>query len=250
MLEVVQLPILADNYVYVLHDTEAGATAVVDPGLAEPVLEILAQRHWQLDYILNTHHHWDHVGGNLELQQMTGCTIIGGTGDENRIPGLTQTVQEGDVLWLGHERIEVIAVPGHTLHHVVYYLPDAQSLFCGDTLFVMGCGRLFEGTAEQLWQSLQKFKAMPGATKLYCTHEYTQKNGQFALTLEPDNMDLQTKMLKVNTLRQQSLPTVPSSLAEEWATNPFLRETYLQPKFKNLSPVQVFAEIRRLKDNF
>ncbi|SJM89580.1 hydroxyacylglutathione hydrolase [Crenothrix polyspora] len=254
MLEILQLPILQDNYIYLIHDTESGETAVVDPGLAQPVLDVLVQKNWQLSYIFNTHQHWDHVDGNLALKQQTGCKIIAGQGDIDRIPGIDTGVKDGDTLWLGQHRISIIATPGHTLHHIVYYFPDNNLLFCGDTLFVMGCGRLFEGTAEQMWLSLQKLKALPPATHIYCTHEYTQTNGQFALTLEPDNVLLQRRMHVVNQLRADNLPTVPSTIAQELATNPFFREdsVSLQQTIGMLakSSVAIFTEIRRCKDCF
>jgi hydroxyacylglutathione hydrolase len=254
MLEILQLPILKDNYIYLVHDPESGETAAVDPGLAQPVLDAISQKNWPLNYIFNTHHHWDHVDGNLELKQKTGCKIIAGQGDYNRIPGIDIGVNDNDTLSLGKHGIKIMATPGHTLHHIVYYFPEQQKLFCGDTLFVMGCGRLFEGSAEQMWQSLQKLKALPAATQIYCTHEYTQNNGQFALTVEPDNVPLQQKMRTVNQLRANHQPTVPSTIAQELATNPFFREdsTSLQKTIGmiNKTPVQIFAEIRRLKDNF
>lgn len=254
MLEIVQLPILKDNYIYLIHDPESGETAAVDPGLAQPVLDILSQKKWQLTYIFNTHHHWDHVDGNLELKQKTGCKIIAGQGDYHRIPGIDSGVNDGDTLRLGKHQVGIIATPGHTLNHIVYYFAEQQKLFCGDTLFVMGCGRLFEGTAEQMWQSLQKLKALPPATQFYCTHEYTQTNGQFALSVEPDNVQLQQRMRTVNQLRANHQPTVPSTIAQELATNPFFREdsASLQQTIgmMNMLPVQIFAEIRRLKDSF
>ncbi|SJM89418.1 Hydroxyacylglutathione hydrolase [Crenothrix polyspora] len=254
MLEILQLPILQDNYIYLIHDSESGETAAVDPGLAQPVLDVLSQKNWQLNYIFNTHHHWDHIDGNLELKHKTGCKIIAGQGDSHRIPGIDSGVNDGDTLSLGKHPISIMATPGHTLHHIVYYFPEEQRLFCGDTLFVMGCGRLFEGSAEQMWQSLQKLKALPPATQIYCTHEYTQNNGKFALTVEPDNMPLQQKMRAVNQLRTNNQPTVPSTIEEELATNPFFRENSRSLQtiigMINKPPVQVFAEIRRLKDNF
>lgn len=254
MLEVLQLPILKDNYIYLIHDAESGETAVVDPGLAQPVLEALSEQNWQLTYIFNTHHHWDHVDGNLELKQKTACKIIAGQGDITRIPGVDNGVKNGDTLLLGNHRITIMATPGHTLHHIVYYFPEDHLLFCGDTLFVMGCGRLFEGTAEQMWQSLQKLKALPPLTRIYCTHEYTQSNGQFALTIEPDNVRLQQRMVEVNQLRANNQFTVPSTIEAELATNPFFREESVGLRRKigimNETPVQVFTKVRRLKDDF
>ena len=254
MLTILQLPVLNDNYIYMLHDPDSGETAVVDPAVAQPVLAVLEQNNWQLTMILNTHHHSDHVGGNLELKQKTGCTVIAAQADQIRIPGVDRFVADGDVITLGKYSAKVISTPGHTRDHVVYHFADEHALFCGDTLFVMGCGRLFEGTAEQMWQSLQRLKALPLFTRIYCAHEYTQANGRFALTLEPDNLQLKQRMVLINQLRDKHLPTVPSTLQQELATNPFFREDSLDVqenlKMKGSQPVAVFAEIRRLKDNF
>lgn len=254
MLEIIHIPVLNDNYIYLIHDPESGETAVVDPALARPVLDVLNKKGWRLKYVLNTHHHGDHVGGNLELKEKTGCTIIAGLSDRDRIPGLDIGVNEGDEISLGRHVAGVIFTPGHTGGHIVYYFAEDHALFCGDTLFVMGCGRLFEGTAEQMWHSLQKLKALPAATRIYCAHEYTQTNGRFALSVEPDNRQLLQRMDVVNQLRANGLPTVPSTLEQEWATNPFLREDSpgLQKTIhmSGEEPVRVFAETRKLKDRF
>jgi len=254
MLIILQLPALNDNYIYLLHDPVSGETAVVDPAVAGPVLNVLEQKGWRLTTILNTHHHSDHVGGNLELKQLTGCTIIAPLSDQNRIPGIDRGVVDGDVITLGKHTARVISTPGHTSGHVVYHFAGDNTLFCGDTLFVMGCGRLFEGTAEQMWHSLQKLKALPASTQIYCAHEYTQANGRFALTVEPDNRELQQRMELINQLRANHLPTVPSTMEQELATNPFFREDSLalQETIKRVgkNPVEVFAEVRRLKDCF
>jgi hydroxyacylglutathione hydrolase len=254
MLTILTLPVLNDNYIYLVHDPVSGETAVVDPTVAQPVMEILDQKSWSLTYILNTHHHSDHVGGNLELKQKTGCTIIAPLSDQYRIPGIDRGVVDGDEITLGKHSARVISTPGHTSGHVVYHFADDNTLFCGDTLFVMGCGRLFEGTAEQMCHSLQKLKALPTSTRIYCAHEYTQANGRFALTVEPDNRQLQQRMDVINQLRANRLPTVPSTIEQELATNPFFREDSLALqetiKMVNKKPVEVFAEVRRLKDNF
>ena len=252
MLDIIQIPVLTDNYIYLLHDSDSGETAVVDPAVAEPVLAVLKQKGWQLTYILNTHHHSDHVGGNVELKRQTGCQIIASEFDKHRIPSVDRGVKEHDVINLGTHSAQVIATAGHTNGHIVYYFAEDNALFCGDTLFVMGCGRLFEGSAAELWQSLQKLKALPPKTRVYCAHEYTQANGRFALTVEPDNIALQEKMIHINKLRANGLPTVPSTIGEELATNPFLRDlsSTLQAKFKGIAPVELFAKLRRLKDSF
>ncbi len=254
MLTVLQLPVLNDNYIYLLHDPVSAETAAVDPAVAQPVLDVLEQKGWRLTYILNTHHHSDHVGGNAELKQKTGCTVIAALSDRQRIPGFDRGVVDGDVITLGRHSAKILSTPGHTGGHIVYHFADDNLLFCGDTLFVMGCGRLFEGTAEQMWQSLQKLKALPGSTQIYCAHEYSQANGRFALTVEPDNRQLQQRMELINQLRAQHLPTVPSTIEQELATNPFFREDSLALQKTvnkvNGKPVDVFAEIRRLKDRF
>jgi hydroxyacylglutathione hydrolase len=254
MLTILTLPVLNDNYIYLLHDPVSGETAAVDPAVAQPVLKTLEQRGWRLTTILNTHHHGDHVGGNLELKQKTGCKIIAGLSDQNRIPGIDRGVVDGDLITLGKHAARAISTPGHTSGHIVYHFAEDNALFCGDTLFVMGCGRLFEGTAEQMWHSLQKLKNLPPETQVYCTHEYTQTNGRFALTVEPDNCELRQRMEIINQQRANGQPTVPSTIDQELATNPFFRENSpaLQQNIEKTkcSPVEVFTELRRLKDNF
>jgi hydroxyacylglutathione hydrolase len=255
MLDILLLPVLTDNYIYLLHEPVSGATAVVDPAIAEPVLAVLQENGWQLDYIFNTHHHSDHVGGNLQLKQATGCQIVGAVADQTRIPGIDIALNDGECIQLGNQTLQVIATPGHTSGHIVYYCAESRALFCGDTLFSLGCGRLFEGSAEQMWHSLLKLKALPGATRIYCAHEYTQANGQFALSLEADNQDLQQRLADVEVLRANSQPTLPSTIALEMATNPFLREDSVSLREAisarpDDSPIAVFAKIRKLKDQF
>ena len=254
MLTILQIPALIDNYIYLLHDSVSKETAAVDPALAAPVLDVLDKNGWRLTTILNTHHHWDHVGGNLELKQKTGCKIIAAGSDSDRIPGIDSGVSDGDVISLGRHQARVIATPGHTSGHIVYYFAEDGALFCGDTLFVMGCGRLFEGTSEQMYGSLQKLQVLPLATRIYCAHEYTQTNGRFALSIEPDNVQLQQKMLEVQRLRAENKPTVPSTIAEEIATNPFFRTNSVSLQktlgLAHQSSVQVFTELRKRKDTF
>lgn len=254
MLEIIQLPVLTDNYIYIIHDSDSNETAVVDPAISQPVLDTLKNRKWSLKYIINTHHHSDHVGANLELKDRTGCKIVGFGEDSKRIPGIDIKLKQGDKINIGDHVAKVIATPGHTLGHIVYHFANNNILFCGDTLFSMGCGRLFEGTAEQMWNSLQQLKNLPKETKIYCTHEYTQANGQFALTLEPNNQALLNKMQEVKQLRSLNKSTIPSTLEQELATNPFLREDSpaLQQSINMAGqpPIDVFRRIRKLKDNF
>jgi len=253
-LEIHQIPVLSDNYVYLAHCPETGATGVVDPAVTGPVLDAAEAKGWQITHILNTHHHGDHTGGNLEIKSATGCTIVGPKQDRDRIPGIDIEVDEGDTYRLGNAEAKVFFVPGHTRGHIAFWFADSDALFCGDTMFAMGCGRLFEGTPAQMWTSLQKFMDLPGDTRVYCAHEYTQANGRFALSVEPDNDDLVRRMAEVDAKREKDIPTVPSTLAEELATNPFLRpESPLLQKTVGLvgaDAVDVFAETRARKDNF
>jgi len=250
-----QIPVLSDNYVYLAHEPETGATAAVDPAVAEPVLERLAAKGWRLSHILNTHHHHDHTGANLALKQATGCTIVGARGDAERIPGIEVEVADGDSFMLGHAAALVMAVPGHTSGHIAYWFPDSRALFCGDTLFALGCGRLFEGSAEQMWASLSRLRALPDDALVYCAHEYTQSNARFARTVERDNQALKERIRDVDAARAAHRPTVPSRLGLERETNPFLRADLPAVKAAvglppDADPARVFGEIRRRKDVF
>lgn len=254
-LDIEQVPVLSDNYIYLLHDPDTGATAAVDPAEAEPVAAVLAAKGWRLTHILNTHHHGDHTGGNILLKQRFGCTIIGAGDDSQRILGIDRQVGDRDSFLLGGVAVIVMSVPGHTSGHIAYWVPENQALFCGDTLFSLGCGRLFEGTAAQMWDSLCKLRGLPDETLVYCAHEYTQSNARFARTIEPDNPDLTARIADIDALRARGLPTVPSSLGQEKAANPFLRADVVAVKRAvgledGADPAQVFAEIRRRKDVF
>ncbi len=223
MLQIEQIPVLSDNYVYLIHAPAAGLTAVVDPAVTEPVVAALARHGWRLTHILNTHHHHDHVGGNEALKAATGCVIVGPRADRARIPGIDIALGDGDIFEFGDSRAQVFDVPGHTRGHIAYHFAAEHALFCGDTLFALGCGRMFEGTAPEMWASLAKLRGLPGDTRVYCAHEYTQSNGRFALSVEPGNAALVARMREVDARRAANQPTVPSTLAEEMATNPFLR---------------------------
>ncbi|MEQ9560228.1 MAG: hydroxyacylglutathione hydrolase [Rhodospirillales bacterium] len=253
-LDVHQIPVLNDNYVYLAHCPETGATAVVDPAVAGPVLDAARAKGWTISHILNTHHHGDHTGGNQEIKASTGCTIVGPRADRDRIPGIDVEVGDGDTYRLGNAEARVYDVPGHTRGHIAYWFAGSDALFCGDTLFAMGCGRLFEGTPQQMVTSLQKFKTLPPETRVFCAHEYTQSNGRFALSVEPDNAALVQRMQDVDAARAKNIPTVPSTIGIELKTNPFLRAD--SPDLQKTiglagrDYVEVFAETRRLKDNF
>jgi len=254
MLDIKQIPVLSDNYIYLAHESASGATAVVDPAVAEPVMAAAREAGWTITHILNTHHHMDHVGGNLAIKEATGCTIVGPAPDAARIPGIDVAVGDGDRYALGAAEAEVFFVPGHTRGHIAYWFADSRALFCGDTLFMMGCGRLFEGTAKQMWRSLARLRALPDDAMIYCAHEYTQSNARFALTVEPDNQALRERARAIDAARAEGRPTVPGTMAVERATNPFLRadEASLARAvaLEDADPVAVFAEVRRRKDSF
>ncbi len=253
-LQIHQFPCLQDNYAYLVHDPDSGLTATIDSPDAEAIGRALAERGWKLDYILNTHHHADHAGGNLALKASTGCTIVGARADADRIPGLDILVSEGDSFMLGEHSARIIETPGHTRAHICYSFAADRVAFVGDTLFSMGCGRLFEGTPAQMWTSLQKIMQLPDETRIYCAHEYTQSNGRFALSMEPDNPALLARLREVAALRAANQPTVPSTLGVEKATNPFLRPA--SPALRATlglaaaTDTEVFAETRKRKDQF
>lgn len=248
------IPVLSDNYVYLIHETGAGATGVVDPAVAEPVLSRLQEKGWSLDWILSTHHHADHTAGNLEIKQETGCQIVGPAAERERIPGIDVAVGEGDRFRLGDAEAQVFDTPGHTSGHISYWFAEAKALFCADTLFSLGCGRLFEGTPAQMWSSLQKFEPLPDDALVYCGHEYTLSNAKFAVTVDPDNGVLQSRLAEVERLRAAGERTIPTTLGEERAANPFLRPG--DPAIRrlldmaNATDAEVFGEIRRRKDGF
>lgn len=240
MIEVVRIPALSDNYIWLAHDAASGETIVVDPAVADPVLEAAAARGWTISAIWNTHWHPDHTGGNAAIKAATGCTIIAPAAEAAKIPTAERLVAEGDTVTLGGFKGQVIDVPAHTAGHIAYHLPEAQIVFVGDTLFAMGCGRLFEGTAAQMFANMQRLAALPGDTTVYCAHEYTQSNGRYALVAEPDNAALVERMADVDAMRAQGLPTVPTTIALERATNPFMRA----------ASAEQLAERRAAKDSF
>src|SRR5258707_3077606 len=212
-LEIELVPCLKDNYAYLVHDAQAKLTAVVDHSEPEPVKEALARKGWALTHILNTHHHFDHTGGNVPLKEQTGATVVGPEKDRDRIPGIDIGVSEAAPWRFGNREVRVLEIPAHTRAHIAFVFDDAA--FTGDTMFAMGCGRLFEGTPAMMWTSLSKLMALPDATRVYCGHEYTQSNGRFALTLEPGNAALAARMREVDGLRARTAPTIPSTIGLE-----------------------------------
>jgi hydroxyacylglutathione hydrolase len=237
-IEIVRIPVLSDNYVWLVHEAASGETMVVDPAVAAPVLAEAETRGWKITQIWNTHWHPDHTGGNAEIKAATGCIITGPEAERERIPTLDVLVKEGDHVSLGNATARVLDVPAHTAGHIAFHFAADHAAFVGDTLFAMGCGRLFEGTAEQMYSNMRKLEALGDDTRVYCAHEYTQSNGRFALTVEPDNQALVVRMAQVNAMRERGEPTVPTSIALERATNPFMRAV----------SVEILAERRLAKD--
>lgn len=253
-LDIEQIPVLRDNYIYLVHDPATGTCAAIDPAVAEPVLAALERLGWRLGLILCTHHHNDHTGGNLALQKATGCTIVGNARDAARIPGIGRQVVDGDTVAVGQAEARVIEVTGHTRGHIAYWFADDGALFCGDTLFSLGCGRLFEGSPAEMWTSLSRLRQLPDATRVYCAHEYTESNARFALSVDPHNPALRARAETVAARRARGLATVPSTMGEERAANPFLRaddpSLIAAAGLAADDAVAAFADLRRRKDVF
>ena len=239
-LEIVRIPVLNDNYIWLVHEPDSGETMAVDPAVAPPVLAEAQTRGWRITQIWNTHWHPDHTGGNAEIKAATGCVVTGPATEIDKIPTLDRVVSEGDIVKLGAIEAVVMEVPAHTAGHIAYHIPSEAVVFVGDTLFAMGCGRLFEGTAEQMYRNMSRLAALPPETRAYCAHEYTQSNGRYALVAEPDNQALIDRMRQVDVARARGEATVPTTIALERATNPFMRA----------SSVAELAERRAAKDNF
>ncbi len=243
-----------DNFGVLIHDAAHGVTAAIDTPEAGPIRDALTAKGWRLTHILTTHHHADHTAGHEALKAETGCHIVGPAKEAASIPGIDQTVAEGDSFGFGGLTVQVIETPGHTLGHVSYWLPEAKVAFVGDTLFSLGCGRLLEGDADMMWNSLEKLKKLPPETSIYCGHEYTKSNAAFALTIEPGNSALQNRAKEVDQLRAQDKLTLPVTLGDELAQNPFLRPDSAEIQVKlglvGHPLATIFAEIRRRKDRF
>jgi hydroxyacylglutathione hydrolase len=253
-MEVGIIPVLEDNYIFVGYSRSRRNAFVVDPAVAEPVLKFLDEGNLQLDAVINTHHHWDHIGGNLALKSATGCKIIGAKVDRTRIPGIDLAVDDGDRIAVAGLQADVLRIPGHTMGHLGYHFPDAGVFFAGDTLFNLGCGRLFEGSAEELYSSLKKIKVLPPETLIYCTHEYTIKNGAFALSVDGQNCNLQDQIKLHQNLRAGGHPTIPMTLASQLEGNPFLRsdnqDIQLAVGTQQGDVLAAFTELRKRRDRF
>ena len=245
---------LKDNYSYLIIDEKNKTACVIDPSEAKPIIDYLNKHHIQLNYILNTHHHYDHVGGNKELKNKYNAKIIGYVGDTKRIPFIDIALEDQSI-WIENDfEARVIHVPGHTLGHICFYFYKDENLFTGDTLFSLGCGKIFEGTYEQMFSSINKIKKLPPNTKIYCGHEYTKKNSDFCISLDSKNNKLISKIKEINSKISNKLPTIPSTLKDETECNIFLRCEDISIKsslnMNNSEPREIFAKLRDLKDNF
>jgi hydroxyacylglutathione hydrolase len=251
MIEIVPVPLLQDNYAYLVHCGQT--TVVVDPSEAEPVAKALSQRGWSADAILNTHHHWDHVGGNVALKAAYGCQVICARGDQSRVEGADREMEGGQKLQIGELTFDVLFIPGHTRNHIALWLAEVPAVFTGDTLFLMGCGRLFEGSPAQMLSSLSLLAGLPPQTLVYCGHEYSQANAQFALAVTPGDPQVKARAVRIAELRSRNLPSVPGTVGEECATNPFVRiaeESFREGIYPGEEAVSAFAALRLRKDNY
>ncbi|KAK7402239.1 hypothetical protein VNO78_14343 [Psophocarpus tetragonolobus] len=254
-LQIELVPCLKDNYAYLLHDVDTGTVGVVDPSEAVPVIDALSRKNRNLTYILNTHHHHDHTGGNVELKARYGAKVISSGTDKERIPGIDIYLNDGDKwMFAGHE-VLVMDTPGHTRGHISFYFPGSGAIFTGDTLFSLSCGKLFEGTPQQMLSSLKKIMSLPDDTNIYCGHEYTLNNTKFALSIEPENEELQSYVAHVTYLRSKGLPTIPTTMKMEKACNPFLRTSSVAIRQSlniaaTANDADALGVIRQAKDNF
>ena len=245
---------LNDNYAYIVEDRNSKKIAVVDPSEASPIISFLEKKNLKLNYILNTHHHFDHVGGNEELKKLYNAKVVGFFGDKHRIPGIDITLKDNEKFYFGDSLIRIFHIPGHTLGHICFFFEEEKIVFTGDTLFSLGCGKIFEGDHKQMLTSLNKIKQLPINTKIYCGHEYTYRNAEFCIEHDLNNDDLKKKFEIVKKLRSDNLPTVPTILEDELKTNIFLRcdqkELKIKLNMENQEDYKVFEKVRGLKDSF
>jgi hydroxyacylglutathione hydrolase len=253
-MNIITIPCLNDNYAYIIHDNDAKIVGVVDPSEALPIVSFLNQNKLKLNYILNTHHHFDHVGGNSELKKKYGAKVVGFYGDKHRIPEIDIALKDEEKWNFGSSVIKILHIPGHTLGHVCLFFEKEKIAFTGDTLFSLGCGKIFEGNHKQMLGSLNKIKKLPKNTKIYCGHEYTIKNAEFCLKYDDNNIDLKRKIENIRKLRSENLPTVPTTLEDELKSNIFLRcdqnDLKIKLNMKNEDDYKVFRKVRDLKDSF
>ena len=253
-MKVITIPCLKDNYAYIIIDNNKKNVGVVDPSESLPIINFLKKNDLKLNYIFNTHHHYDHIGGNIELKKIYNSKIFGFEGDKHRIPGIDICLKDNEKFNFGKSLIKVIHIPGHTLGHICFFLEKEKIAFTGDTLFSLGCGRIFEGTHKQMMESLNKIKNLPKETKIYCGHEYTYKNAEFCMKYDNKNVDLEKHFENVKNLRSKNLPTIPSLLSNEIKSNIFLRcdQNDLKTKLNmtNIEDYKVFKKVRDLKDVF
>jgi len=254
MLDIRIIKCLSDNYSYLIRDKKTNLVGIIDPSEFNPVDLEISKTYKKLDFILNTHHHNDHVGGNIDLKEKYNSKIICSIYDQKRIPGADIKKNDGDKFSLGETNFKIIHIPGHTLGHIAFYSEEASIIFTGDTLFSLGCGRIFEGTFEQMFESLKKIQNLPKNTMMYCGHEYTKNNGQFCVSIDKDNSKLKDRIQYVKNRAKKNLPTLPVTLGEELETNIFLRcddkKIKNNLKMDNSSKLEVFIKLRNLKDKF
>ena len=253
-MEINIIPCLEDNYSYIIVDKKNKSACVIDPSESSPIINFLENNNIRLDYILNTHHHFDHVGGNTELKKKYNAKVVGFLNDQKRIPGIDIMIKDGEI-WRGNNfEAKIIHIPGHTSGHICYYFYKEKNLFSGDTLFSLGCGKIFEGTNKQMFNSLEKIKKLPKETKVFCGHEYTLKNSKFCITYDKGNQNLKNKIKEINKKIKENKPTIPTTLEEELKNNIFLRTDNKIIKnnlnIGNSSSLTTFSKLRDLKDNF
>ena len=253
-MQVTPIPCLTDNYAYVINDVNSKIVGVIDPSEAPPVIAFLKKKNLKLNYILNTHHHFDHIGGNAELKEKYNANIVGFDGDKHRIPGIDISLKNNEQWSFGNSTVKILHIPGHTLGHICFFFEKEKIAFTGDTLFSLGCGRIFEGDHKQMLISLNKIKKLPKETKIFCGHEYTHKNAEFCMKYDNNNMNLIKQFEKIKKLRSNKLPTIPTSLEDELKSNIFLRcdqnDLKIKLNMKNEEDFKVFKKVRDLKDNF